>query len=89
MDGVLRTVTFRRREVQVLRLIADGDSMKQAGRRLGLTRRTVEHYVENARARAENITTKELIAQLVAVGVIIPKQRSARSSGVGGRTAQS
>ena len=38
------TVKFTKREEQVLHSMVQGDSCKEAGRRLGITEKTIKHY---------------------------------------------
>jgi DNA-binding CsgD family transcriptional regulator len=38
------TVRFTKREEQVLHSMVQGDSCKEAGRRLGITEKTIKHY---------------------------------------------
>ncbi len=51
------------RERQCLKLLSRGFSIKKIAMELSLSQRTVEHYLENARARLNCLTTYELVAR--------------------------
>jgi DNA-binding CsgD family transcriptional regulator len=81
--GVRKTATFTARQVEILCLLVRGLSPQQASRQLGISRRTAEHHLEEARRRAEAATTAELLAKVVEAG-LAPEQRSARSASAEG-----
>lgn len=81
--GVPKVVTFPRRQFQMLRLLGEELTPRQASRRLGISRRTGEHHLEKARGRAGARTTGQLLLALSEAGVI-PKRRPAQPSSTGG-----
>jgi DNA-binding CsgD family transcriptional regulator len=58
------------RQIDVVRLAASGKTAKQSARRLGLSVRTVESYLAQARKRTGAASIGELIAWTVAAGVV-------------------
>jgi DNA-binding CsgD family transcriptional regulator len=62
-DGRAR---LTRREIECLHLLASGEQLKRVAHLLGLTPRTVEHYVAAARRKLGARTTTQAVAILVA-----------------------
>lgn len=52
---------FTERETEVVRLLARGASQKAVAAELGISRRTVEHHLQNAKREAGVSKTTELI----------------------------
>jgi DNA-binding CsgD family transcriptional regulator len=61
-----------RRETEVVQLAANGRNTSQIGRELGLSVRTVEDHLARARRRTGAATTAELVARVVAAGIVFP-----------------
>ena len=62
-DGNAR---LTRREIECLRLLADGEQPKRIAHLLGLTPKTVEHYVGDARRKLGARTTTQAVVIAVA-----------------------
>jgi len=60
------------RETEVVQLAANGRNTSQIGRELGLSARTVEDHLARARRRIGAATTAELVARVVAAGIVSP-----------------
>lgn len=60
-SGVIRTVTLSEREREVLRLLAQGHSVKETADQLGLSPRTLETYKARAMAKLDLTTRAEVI----------------------------
>jgi DNA-binding CsgD family transcriptional regulator len=58
-----------RREVECLHLLAEGEQLKRIAHLLGLTTRTVEHYVGDARRKLGARTTTQAVAIAIAQGL--------------------
>jgi DNA-binding CsgD family transcriptional regulator len=67
------------RQIDVVRLVASGMTYKAAGRRLGISRHTVDEHLRDARQRTGLQTNVELIAWAACSGVAIsgPTERTA------------
>lgn len=68
--GVRIPVTFTARQAEVLRLAVRGLTAKQIARRLQISRRTVEHHLDEARRRTGAKTRAALIVQAVEAGLV-------------------
>jgi len=64
------------RQVDVMRLAVSGKTAKQSARCLGISVRTVEEYRAQARERAGVASIGELIAWVVAQGIVSPETTS-------------
>lgn len=58
------------RQIACLREVALGCTYKQVGRKLGLTEKTVEHYMRAVKARLNIYTRAELISEAIARGLV-------------------
>jgi DNA-binding CsgD family transcriptional regulator len=68
------------RQVEILRLAAEGMCAKQIARYLGISTRTVEDHFAAMRRRTGSHDKSELIAHAVAAGIVTPgANRSALS----------
>lgn len=55
---------FSPREQDILRCLVRGKTARETGIILGLSRRTVEHYLENSRLKTNSLTKSELIEKI-------------------------
>jgi DNA-binding CsgD family transcriptional regulator len=62
--------TLSRRQLEVVQLAAAGLTAKQTAIRLGLSRHTVNEYLQTAKRRAGASTKAELVAWAVASGLV-------------------
>ena len=58
------------RELQIVRLIADGLTGKEVGASLGIGESTVETHVEHIRTKLEARSRPHLVAKAIAAGLI-------------------
>lgn len=65
-----RPEPLSRREIQTLRLVADGCTHRQVARRLGLTEETVNTYVKRIRAKLNAGNKAELTRKAVDLGYV-------------------
>ncbi|GGF00932.1 hypothetical protein GCM10011611_03140 [Aliidongia dinghuensis] len=73
-DGLAR---LTRRELECLRLLAEGEQPKRIAHMLGLTPKTVEHYVGSARRKLGARTTTQAVVIAVFQGIIRAANRRA------------
>lgn len=59
------------RELDVLRLVADGFSAKQIAIQLKIAPRTVEHHIDNARAKTKALNRTHMIARVLQTGLLV------------------
>jgi DNA-binding CsgD family transcriptional regulator len=59
-----------RREIECLHLLASGEQLKRVAHLLGLTPRTVEHYVGDARRKLGARTTTQAVAIAIVHGYL-------------------
>jgi DNA-binding CsgD family transcriptional regulator len=60
------------REIQVLTLVARGNTFVQIGRRLHMSKRTVDFHISNARIKIGATTRTEAAIKAAAAGLIKP-----------------
>jgi len=79
LAGVARTrqsprrVLLNDRQVQVLTLVARGKTSVEIGRKLHLSKRTVDFHINNARIKLHAATRTEAATKAVAAGLIKPE----------------
>ena len=80
MAGPDRGLSITPRHAQILQYVADGLSVQEAARRLGITPKTVNNHLGAVYRRlgVENLTQAVLLA--IRVGLIDPSRRSADAS---------
>ena len=61
------------RQIQILTLVALGNTSVQIGQKLRLSKRTVDFHVNNARIKLRAITRAEAAIKAVAAGLIKPE----------------
>jgi DNA-binding NarL/FixJ family response regulator len=69
-DGAAMRSALTRREVQVLEQLAEGLTMQQIGRRLGISARTVETHVSNLYRKLEVRSRVQAVSRAAACGLI-------------------
>lgn len=62
------------RQAEVVQLVAEGQTARRIGVLLGLSTRTVEGHLHQARQRIGVSTVAELVAWAVAIGIVSPCQ---------------
>lgn len=73
------TPQITQRELEILRLVAEGLSNKQIGRRLSITEGTVKHHIHNALEKLHMSNRVQAAAYVVRQGWGRPSQDGARS----------
>lgn len=63
--STLQDIYFSRRETECLHHIVDGKTAKQIANILGLSPRTIEHYIENIKKKMKVHSKAELIAKIL------------------------
>lgn len=58
------------REIDVLRLVADGLSAKEVALRLAIAPRTVEHHIDHARLKTRTLNRAHLVAYALYTGLL-------------------
>jgi DNA-binding NarL/FixJ family response regulator len=82
LAGVARTrqsprrVLLNDRQIQVLTLVARGKTSAEIGRKLHLSKRTVDFHINNARIKLHAATRTEAATKAVAAGLITPEADS-------------
>jgi DNA-binding NarL/FixJ family response regulator len=71
------TTLLSHREIETLRLIADGCTHRQIARRLGLTEMTVNTYVKRIRSKLSAGNKAELTRKAIALGYARPTREAA------------
>jgi DNA-binding CsgD family transcriptional regulator len=71
-EGSQAPVRLTRRELEVLALIAQGQTGKEIALRLGIAPKTVEHYREKVKLKVGVTRTPLLVRYAVRVGLIAP-----------------
>lgn len=69
----LRSRQLTPRQVEIVQLVVGGRTARQIGGLLGLSTRTVEGHLHQARQRVGASTVAELVAWAVAVGIVSPR----------------
>jgi DNA-binding NarL/FixJ family response regulator len=78
LAGVARTkvwpklVKLNRREIEVMTLVARGQTSAQIAKRLGMVKRTVDFHLDNARSKLGAATRTQAVVKAVAGGLIEP-----------------
>ena len=79
LAGVARTrqsprrVLLNERQIQVLTLVARGKTSAEIGRKLNLSKRTVDFHINNARVKLHAATRTEAATKAVAAGLVKPE----------------
>ena len=60
------------REIEILTLVARGKTSAEIAVKLGLSKRTVDFHIDNARMRLRTSTRTEAVSKAVASGLIKP-----------------
>ena len=71
--GSRRTATLSAREIQVVQLIADGETNQAIAERLFLSPRTIQSHVESAMRKTESKNRAELAVAAYSEGLVPPK----------------
>ena len=58
------------RQIEVVRLTAEGMTAKETARHLGISKNTVDQYIRQAKERAKVSTKAELVVWAVSFGLI-------------------
>jgi DNA-binding CsgD family transcriptional regulator len=67
----VNAIKLSERQITCLQLIAEGRTSAEIGRRLGLSSRTVDHYVSHACARLGVRTRAQAVVRAIAMGIIV------------------
>ena len=79
LAGVARTqpsagrAVLNERQIQILTLVALGNTSVQIGQKLRLSKRTVDFHINNARIKLRATTRAEAAIKAVAAGLIKPE----------------
>lgn len=65
------TPSLTRREIECLRWLAQGESAKTAAFRLGITKKTVEHYIASAKHKLGAKTSIHAVVLAMKQGIIV------------------
>ena len=68
-----KRVRLNERQVQVLTLVARGKTSTEIGRKLQLSKRTVDFHINNARIKLHATTRTEAVTKAVAAGLVKPE----------------
>ena len=61
LDGNLEMVYFSKRELEVMKLLVQNKTAREIGESLAISKRTVEHHIENMKLKANCLSKFELI----------------------------
>jgi DNA-binding response OmpR family regulator len=65
-------VRLNHREIEVLTRVARGNTSLQIGRQLHLSKRTIDSYIDSARAKLHATTRAEAVVKAAGIGLIKP-----------------
>ena len=68
-----KRVRLNERQIQVLTLVARGKTSTEIGRKLQLSKRTVDFHINNARIKLHATTRTEAVTKAVAAGLVKPE----------------
>ncbi len=71
-DAHQRRTALTRRELQCLELLAQGESGKRIAHRLGISEKTAETYVANARRKLGGRNAVHVVAIAIVRGLLAP-----------------
>jgi two-component system, NarL family, response regulator NreC len=82
-SGMEKSGTLTARQLEIVRLVAEGKSSKEIGARLGLSRRTVETHRANAMRQLGLKKQTDLVRYALGQGIILPDTVDARITTTG------
>lgn len=65
-----KTLSLSAREMEVLKLLSEGDTARQAGQKLGITAKTVEAHRENIKKKTGLFKAHQLVVLAMELGLL-------------------